>query len=308
MTYSDDFRWRAIALVHIYGISISIVSELLGPKQRSIRRWYASFRTNGTTDPKNPRQKSSRWPPHVIKYVSSFVKEHPTFYIDELKAELETNFPSLPNVSTSTICRALNFDLKLSRKVLTKAAREALPHEIINYKKKLSCIYSYPEQLVFIDETSKDGRHAQRRYAWSLRNTKAVVKLPFSRGERLSIIAALDCTGFIGWETTEGTFTRESFHKAFVKHVVPKLNPWPLPRSILVLDNAKIHLYKELENVIHQCGARLLFLPPYSPELNPIELCFGRLKEWIQKHANLTFPLYPKAVLEVAMRYCTKVH
>lgn len=72
------------------------------------------------------------------------------------------------------------------------------------------------------------------------------------------------------------------------------------------MDNAKIHMFKELEDAVHQCGARLIFLPPYSPELNPIEVCFGQLKHWIQKHANLVFPLYPEMVLDVAMPACTK--
>jgi len=75
----------------------------------------------------------------------------------------------------------LNFDLKLRRKKLTKAAREAVPEEIRNYYEKLKPIYSYPEQLVFIDETSKDGRDAFRRYARSRKGTKATVRLPFSR-------------------------------------------------------------------------------------------------------------------------------
>ena len=131
--------------------------------------------------------------------------------------------------------------------------------------------------MVFLDETSKDGRHAYRRYAWSKINTKAVVKLPFSRGKRRSILALLDHKGFVSWKTTEGTFTRTSFHAAILEIVIPKLNPWPLPRSILVMDNAKIHMYQELEMVVHQPGARLLFLPPYTPELNPIEICFGLL-------------------------------
>ena len=72
------------------------------------------------------------------------------------------------------------------------------------------------------------------------------------------------------------------------------------------MDNAKIHLFRELEQTIHQTGARLIFLPPYSPELNPIEVLFGQLKRWIQKHANLVFPLYPERVLEVAMPKCTE--
>lgn len=186
-------------------------------------------------------------------------------------------------------------------KVLTRMARESVPEEVANYKAKLSAIYSYPEQMIFIDETSKDGRHAFRRYAWSEINQPAIVKLSFARGKRVSIIAALDHTGFVG-----GTFTRGSFHKAFVATVVPMLNPWPVPRSIVVLDNAKIHMYPELEEVIHMTGAGLIFLPPYSPQLNPIEFAFGRLKAWIQKHANLDFPLYPEQVLRAAMPSCCK--
>lgn len=63
-------------------------------------------------------------------------------------------------------------------------------------------------------------------------------------------------------------------------------------------------MYAELEQVVHQSGARLLFLPSYSPQLNPIEVCFGRLKAWIQKHANLKFPLYPDDVLQLATKQC----
>ena len=120
------------------------------------------------------------------------------------------------------------------------------------------------------------------------------------------MLAALDYKGFMSWKCTEGTFTRKKFHRAFSKKIVPHLNPWPLPRSIVVMDNAKIHMFKELENAVHQCGARIIFLPPYSPELNPIEVCFGQLKRWIQKHANLVFPLCPEMVLDVAMPACTK--
>ena len=70
---------------------------------------------------------------------------------------------------------------------------------------------------------------------------------------------------------------------------------------------ACLHMYRELQDAIHQTGARLIFLLPYSPELNPIEVGFGRLKAWIQKHANLVFPLYPEKVLEIAMPLCTAV-
>ena len=305
--YSNDLRWRIISLIHIYDLDIKLLSELFGPKCRSIQRWYSRFLKTGSIDEKKvPQVTKSRWERHILADVQKYMNAHPTFYIEELQIYLKEKYPYLKNVSESTICRALNFDLQLTRKKLTKAARESVPHEIDIYYEKLLPIYSYPEQLLFIDETSKDGRDAFRRYARSKRGTKAVVKLPFSRGERVSVLAALDHKGFLSWKSTRGTFTRKKFHDAFSEKVVPFLNPWPLPRSIVIMDNAKIHLYNELVDSIHQCGARLIFLPPYSLELNPIEVCFGLLKRWIQKHANLVFPLYPELVLDVAMPTCIK--
>jgi hypothetical protein len=161
MTYGNDFRWRAVALHHIYGLPIEVISEVLGPRPRTVRRWYQLFLNSGTVNEGLQRQKTSRWPPDVLLEVERYAHEHPTFYIDELKSFIEHKFPLLENTSTSTICRALNFDLNLTRKILTKAAREAVPVEIENYKKKMEKIYSYPEQILFIDETSKDGRHAR---------------------------------------------------------------------------------------------------------------------------------------------------
>ena len=81
--------------------------------------------------------------------------------------------------------------------------------------------------------------------------------------------------GFISWKATEGTFTRNIFYDAFCENVVPFLNPWPLPHSIVILDNAKIHMFNELEDAVHQCGARLLFLPPIALNLTRLKYVSG---------------------------------
>ena len=281
-----------------------MLSDLFGPKERTIHRWYQMFVQTGNIEPKAMPKRTSRWPEYVVNGVKKYIKEHPTFFLEELQSFIEEHWPEIENVSIPTICRALHFDMGLTRKVLTKAARECVPSEVANFRVKLATIYSYPEQMVFIDETSKDGRDAYRKYAWGPKGQKVPVKLPFARGKRLSILAALDHKGFLAWETTPGTFSRHEFHYAFANKILPTINPWPLPRSIIVMDNAKIHLYSGLEDMVHKAGAILMFLPPYSPELNPIEMSFGQLKKWIQRHANLVFPSNPEGVLDVAMQVC----
>ncbi len=106
-------------------------------------------------------------------------------------------------------------------------------------------------------------------------------------------------------EITLGTFDRERFHRVITTRILPLLNPWPLPRSILILDNAKIHMYKELQDAVHSTGALLFFLPPYSPQLNPIEVGFSLLTRWIDRYP-MAFRFNIRSTLDVAFVECTK--
>ena len=197
MVYSEAFRRRIVSLMHVYDLDLKFLADVFGPKKRTVLWWYSLFVKDGVVDNGKHRKHTFRWPHDVLDQVSTYCWEHPIFYLEEFKEFLENTFQELPNVSLPTICCALNFDLQLTRKILTKAAHEAAPEEIHLYHSKVKAIYHYPAQLVFIDETSKDGRHAYQRYARSKRDTKAVVKLPFSRGKRVSVIAALNVDGFM---------------------------------------------------------------------------------------------------------------
>ena len=219
--------------------------------------------------------------------------------------ELEEVFPDLPNVSLPTICRALKHDCALSRKKLERRARRAIPQEIEDYEYRLKPFYKYPHQLVFIDETSKDARAAIRPYAWSQIGSPAIVQLPTQRGSRVSTLAAFAMDGFFAWTHTAGTYTRRTFHDAFIENILPHLQPWPMPKSIVIIDNARIHMYEKLEEIIHSRGALLFFLPPYCPHLNPIEYGFSFVKRYIQKHGNIAYQAQPELVLDVALGLCT---
>jgi transposase len=257
--YSNDLRWRAIVLTYIYNLPFEEVSIVLGPSKTTLKRWYSHFDQTGALDRADQHVSRRRVPNHVIEFISNYSKENPCFYIEELQEAVRAFDPSYKSTSTSTLCRVLRRDLNLTRKVLTKRVREAQPAEIELYYDKISYFYLYPEQLIFCDETSKDGRSATRRYAWSQKGTAAIVNLPAARGQRISLLASFSSYGFCGWDSIDGTYDRIKFHELFLKVVYPYLNPWPLPRSILILDNAKIHMYPELEEAVSQTGNFFLY-------------------------------------------------
>lgn len=78
-----------------------------------------------------------------------------------------------------------------------------------------------------------------------------------------------------------------------------------MPNSIEIMDNANIHMYKELEEAIATRGALLFYLAPYSSQINPIETAFTLLKSYIKNHANLAFQYEPELVLDLALAMCT---
>jgi transposase len=64
------------------------------------------------------------------------------------------------------------------------------------------------------------------------------------------------------------------------------MNRWPFPNSVLVVDNATIHKVDGIREMVEEHGARLLYLPTYSPDLNPIELAFSSIKAWLRAHRD----------------------
>ena len=245
------------------GVSYKTIAEEFMVNAESVRNWVKLFNEVGDVEPA-ARKKTSRYPATVLSWILDFCEADPCFYLDELQDQIRLNFPNVHNVSIPTLCRALRFDLGLRRKRLTRRAIERCQYSRRNYWIRLTHFYHSSSQLVFLDESSKDGRDARRLYGRAARGKPALANLPDSRGQRYSALAFMDETGFLDWCFIEGTFTRRVFHAAVLKRLLPLLNPYPGPRSIVIMDNASIHRYPEL---IVAINSRVLVFPfcPRTP-------------------------------------------
>jgi transposase len=115
VTFSKDLRWRALVLFEFQGMDIKDVSYLLGVSVPSIRNWVSQFKRTGTVEPARTRRQQTRWPTEVVEWVRTWIKSNPQFIFDELIEELQDVFPNLNNISQSTVCRALKYDLGITR-------------------------------------------------------------------------------------------------------------------------------------------------------------------------------------------------
>ena len=137
--------------------------------------------------------------------------------------------------------------------------------------------------LVFIDE-SGCNRAMTRTHARSLAGTRAFASAPRNWGDNVSIISALAINGPLATLHLPGAVNGEAF-LLYVREVLcPKL--WP--GAVVVLDNLGAHRAKAVRAQLAAVGARLEYLPPYSPDLNPIELAWSKLKSFLRKAAART--------------------
>jgi transposase len=140
-----------------------------------------------------------------------------------------------------------------------------------------------PGRLVFIDETATTTNMA-RRYGRSPEGVRLVDKVPHGHWKVTTVVAALRHDGVGAVMALDGAINGEWF----VAYVEQCLAPTLSPGDVVVLDNLSSHKRAEAREAIERAGASLVFLPPYSPDLNPIEMAFSKLKAILRKAKERT--------------------
>ena len=93
------------------------------------------------------------------------------------------------------------------------------------------------------------------------------------------------CTeGVVEYEFTDGTVDAEKFFDFVRGQLLPNMQPFPGNQSVLVMDNCSVHHVQEIKDLVTHAGILLLFLPPYSPDYNPIEKLFSYVKYYLKEH------------------------
>jgi transposase len=132
--------------------------------------------------------------------------------------------------------------------------------------------------LVFLDECGTHLAHT-RAYGRAPRGGRAVGRVPRNRGRVTTLLASLTPTGTGPARTRLGGTTKEVFLAYLREEVAPTL----AAGQVVVLDNLGAHRAHAVRALVEATGARLVYLPSYSPDFNPIELAFGKLKASLRR-------------------------
>ena len=140
-----------------------------------------------------------------------------------------------------------------------------------------------PRRLVFIDETWVTT-NMTRRYGRARRGQRLVANVPHGRWKTSTFLAALRHDKITAPCIIDGAINGETFRAYIEQFLVPTL----APGDIVIMDNLSSHKVAGVGQAIEATGAILLYLPPYSPDLNPIEQFFAKLKAILRKAAART--------------------
>ena len=139
------------------------------------------------------------------------------------------------------------------------------------------------ERLVFLDES---GLHLamSRSHAWVKRGTEFIDRVPMNWGKDLNLLGAIRRDGWVVLTTTYEKVTKDYF----VWWVKTKLLPKLRFGDVLVMDNLAAHRAPRVVEVCAERGIEVLYLPPYSPDFNPIESAWALQKQFVRRHAPRT--------------------
>jgi transposase len=277
------------------------MATVAGCSERSIKAIRSNLRHfNSTKAPPNGGGRLQSITPSMLEALCDHLIEKPGLYQAEMAVFLWDEFDILvSSFSISRALRAIGWSKKAARQIAKEQNAELRDFYLYN----LTQFQSY--HLVFIDESGCDKRIGFRRTGWSPLGVAPVQVAKFHRDQRYQILPAYTQDGVLFSSVFQGS-TDSAVFEDYVEQLLLHCGRWPEPKSVLVMDNASFHRTERLEQMCYEAGVKLMYLPPYSPDLNPIEEFFAELKAFIKKNWH-AFEDAPEQGFDTFLEWCVDV-
>jgi transposase len=271
--YSEDLRKKIIDALR-RGMGKSQAARTFSVSLSSVKR-YAKMADEGRSlAPKKRPGSKPKTDQNARRLLEADLQERPAATLSERREFLERICGV--RVSDSTISRLLK-RMGFTRKKRTLGASErdewlrAAWRVLVSQTLDAGC-------LVFVDEMGANTSLAPL-HSCSRCGERARLKAPRNRGKNTTLLASISSEGMGSTLVVQGGTTKVVF-EAYIEQV---LAPSLRPGQVVVMDNLSAHKGKEVRQLIEQRGCEVLFLPPYSPDYNPIEEAFSKIKGLLRK-------------------------
>ena len=287
----------------VRGIDVSVIAEvLLCMCKRSVQRYLALFYSCGSVEPLECSGGH-------VKTLNDFEEmsilqtliHNPAAYLGEIQSQLYDATGKW--IHASTICRTIHQNHFTRKKVQVIALQRSDDARI----RFMAQVAAYrPDMFIWVDETGSDRRKSIRLFGYAIRGMRPVCHHLRVGGKRISAIPVLTTRGIENVFTTTGSVNGETFESFICECILPIILPFDgnNPRSILVMNNASIHHCERIKDIIAGVGAKILFLPPYSPDLMPLEEVFSKVKSTLKANDKVYMSTTMPSLL-VKLAFCS---
>ena len=306
-SYSPDIGWRVIWQRPGQECSYKDIAKRLQIGVGTAHRIFKRFESTGDVAPlaRGRRPDKRKLDDYHELYIIGLVTENPAINLQEICSKIEE--ATYVRVSGSTVCRVLHRNGFTRKKIMQVAKQRSIELRA----SFMAHAFQFPRSFfVWVDETGSDRRNQIRKFGYALKGLTPVYQRLLARGTRVSAITGMCSEDVLGYELTTGTVNGDKFFDYVRGQLIPSMHPFPGDQSILVMDNCRVHHTEQLIDLAQNAGILLLFLPPYSPDFNPVEELFSYLKYYLKQHdeviqalENIT-PILQSAFDSVTISQC----
>ena len=271
--YSTDLRERVVSAV-LAGERCRAVAARYEVAVSSVVKWSQRYRRTGSVAPdKMGGYRRRVLEPHC-DFIVERINQEPHLTLYRLRDELAARGVAVSHNTVWLFLRREGLRFKKTLFALEQARVDVARHRKRwkNWQARLD-----PEHLVFIDETWIRTNMAPLR-GWGPKGERVRGFAPHGRWRTLTFVGALRCDRLTAPCVFDGPINGVCFRAYVEQLLVPTL----APGDIVVMDNLGSHKSNAVRNAVKAAGARLWFLPKYSPDLNPIEQTFAQIKHWMR--------------------------
>lgn len=281
---SDNTIYHVLYAYYFLGYKKALLARIYNKSKTTIAKWITKFEKEGVVTRNQQKEAVYRkFGTEKRAFVVKLYEKTPILYQDEAQTFFYRKFGE--TISASSISTILH-EAGLTYKILERRAIQLQLSDVIRFSRELLKSSWLPENLIFLDEVSFDGRDMLRKRGFAVKGQRLIYRGEFQRTVRMSLLCFLGVDGIVESAYTDGTFTRHKFIEVcrnFALNEKSTVRQYPGCHSIWIMDGASIHCDANLVMYLRSLGIKVIFLPAYAPFFNPIEIVFNFVKKYLKR-------------------------